>query len=254
MPSAPGVSLIGSRRGRGATPAPVIHRFSPGEHIPRAPRRRASTRSVAAEPASGSVMAMAGFRLPAPTGSIGASAPRAVGDERADDADVALDDDTRGHAAHASDLLDNEQHVQDRPAGAAVARGIVRPMNPACTRSFTLSHGFLGALHRAARSRKTESASSRARASTPADRGEPEIHGGQLLARLRCGSPGRARPAWPRTRPRTASGARGSCGRSRRRVASSVAAHRELVDQLGGLGADDVDAEDLAGAPCRRRP
>src|SRR5438876_797725 len=121
------------------------------------------------------------------------------------------------------------------------SRGIVIPMNPAATSSFTLSHGYSSrSSQRAARSANTRSASSRAFALSSccsfvssksmalevnglAERGERRLERGLGQRRVRVD---RVDDLLERRLER--------------------AAHRELVDDLRRFGPEDVDAEDLA--------
>src|SRR5258707_12481504 len=139
------------------------------------------------------------------------------------------------------------------------SRGMVRPMKPARTRSFTLSQGYCSvASQPAARARKVPSASSRAR------RRRASCAAVSLKSIARSASPHPALSPGGRGRSYMNGVAEGGEGRLERGLGERGVSvdgvhdllqrglegppHRELVDQLGGLGTDDVHAQDLAGA------
>src|SRR5262245_8917305 len=129
------------------------------------------------------------------------------------------------------------------------AAGTVMPMKPAATRSFTLSQGYSSrASQRAARSAKTESASSRALARSASC----SVVSGKDIGSARSDVDGLAE--------RGQRGLEGGFGERRMRVdrvhdllerGLERPAHRELVDDLRRLGTDDMHAEDLAGGLVR---
>src|SRR5262245_21152999 len=148
--------------------------------------------------------------------------------------------------------------------------GMVSPMKPALTRSLTLSQGYSSsASQRAARARKTESASSRARVRSAS------CSAVNLKSMQPCLGAPQPAPSPEVSRRRTALGNSldmdrmaegGECGLEGRLGERGVGVdgvddllqrglerppHRELVDQLGGLGTDDVHPEQLAGGLVR---
>src|SRR5712691_10022143 len=123
---------------------------------------------------------------------------------------------------------------------------MVSPISPAATRSFTLSQGYSSAAsQRAVRSRKTVSASSRARTRSAS-------WSAVNLKSMRLDVDGMAEGGQRRLERRLGQGGMGVDGVDDLLEGGlQRAPHRELVDQLGGLGTDDVHAQQLAGGLVR---
>ena len=129
------------------TPAPVIHRLAPVSTprvaVPLGPRLELRRRRAGAGLGDGDrrLVALEHPRQVLPLLRLGAEV-----DQRPDRAEVRVDQDPSGHAADARDLLDRQDHVEERPGRSAVGRGHGHAQEPRLDEAFHVVPGILLAL------------------------------------------------------------------------------------------------------------